>query len=254
MPTNTGKEQMHTNLTTRGGRAGQRGVTTRRACLSHGLSVILPITGRKFLASVAGVNTSNRKRGKIMKKKLLPLAITTILAFATATTGLAAGSTRVTHFSFTTPPHLTCGILGSAVVHGTSVVRDTGNGTYFKSGTWTGVFTAANTGNSTTLSIAGPTTQASPPVIDLLAGTVTITTTYGGLAERLSITNGPTLSRDAGSVTVVDVYGYTGIPTDPANFDDLRSETVSGLDGPHPDQLSGFSIFCDVIVPVLEGP
>jgi DNA-binding IscR family transcriptional regulator len=70
----------------------------------------------------------------------------------------------------------------------------------------------------------------------------------------LSITGGPTLSRDAGSVTVVDVYGYTEDATDPVDFSDFRSETVSGLDGPHPDQLSGFSIFCDVIVPVLEGP
>jgi len=189
-----------------------------------------------------------------MRTKLLLLATATVLASIAVTTALAAGSTQVTHFSYTTPPHFTCGVWGSAVVHGTSVVRDTGNGTYFKSGTWTGVFTAANTGKSTTLSIAGPATQASPPMIDEQAGTVAITTTYGGLAERLSITGGRTLSRDAGSVTVVDVYGYTGDPTNPADFNDLRSETVSALDGPHPDQLSGFSIFCDVIVPVLEGP
>ena len=200
------------------------------------------------------MDTYNRKRGKVMQRKLLPLAVATVLASIAATTALAAGSTQVTHFSYTTPPHFTCGVWGSAVVHGTSVFRDTGNGTYFKSGTWTGVFTAANTGNSTTLSIAGPTTQSSPPVIDPLAGTVTITTTYGGLAERLSITKGPTLSRDAGSVTVVDVYGYSGDPANPVNFNDFRSETVSGLNGPHPDQLSGFSLFCDVIVPVLEGP
>jgi hypothetical protein len=189
-----------------------------------------------------------------MRKKLLPLAIATVSACVTAAAGLAAGSTQVTQFSYTTPPHFTCGVWGSAVVHGTNVYRDTGNGTYFKSGTWTGVFTAADTGNSTTLSIAGPTTQSLLPVIDLRAGTVTITTTYGGLAERLSITNGRTLTRDAGSVTVVDVYGYTGDASDPVDFNDFRSETVSGLDGPHPDQLSGFSIFCDVIVPVLEGP
>ena len=144
--------------------------------------------------------------------------------------------------------------MGSAVVHGTSVVRDTGNGTYFMSGTWFGVFTAAATGKSTTLSFAGPVTQASPPVIDELAGTVTTTTTYGGLYERLSITGGPTLSRDAGSVTLIDVYGYTGDPANPVDFNDLISETVSGLNGPHPDLLSGFSTFCDVIVPYLEGP
>jgi len=189
-----------------------------------------------------------------MRGKFLLLAIVTVLACVTAATGLAAGSTQVTDFSFTTPPHFTCGIWGSAVVHGTSVVRDTGNGTYFKSGTWFGVFTAANTGKSTTLSYAGPVTQASPPVIDELAGTATITTTYGGLYERLSITHGPTLSRDAGSVTFVDVYGLTGDPTNPVDFNNFISETISGLNGPHPDTLSGFSLFCDVIVPYLEGP
>jgi hypothetical protein len=189
-----------------------------------------------------------------MRKKLLLLAIATVLACVTTATGLAAGSTHVTQFSYTTPPHFTCGVWGSAVVHGTNVYRDTGNGTSFMSGTWTGVFTAANTGKSTTLSFSGPVTQASPPVIDPLAGTVTITTTDGGLFERLSITNGPTLTRDAGSVTLVDVYGYTGDPADPVDFNNLISETVSGLNGPHPDLLSGFSLFCDVIVPVLEGP
>jgi len=189
-----------------------------------------------------------------MRRKLLPLAAAAVLACVSTATALAAGSTHVTQFSYTTPPHLTCGILGSAVVHGTNVFRDTGDGTSFMSGTWFGVFTAANTGKSTTLSFAGPVTQASPPVIDQLAGTVTITTTDGGLFERLSITGGPTLSRDAGSVTLVDVYGYTGDPANPVDFNDFISETVSGLDGPHPDLLSGFSIFCDVIVPYLEGP
>ena len=101
-----------------------------------------------------------------MRKNLLLLAIATVLACVTTATGLAAGSTQVTHFSFTTPPHYTCGILGTAVVHGTSVVRDTGNGTYFMSGTWFGVFTAADSGKSGTLSFAGPVRPTSPPVID----------------------------------------------------------------------------------------
>jgi hypothetical protein len=45
-----------------------------------------------------------------MRTKLLPLAIATVLASVAATTALAAGSTQVTHFSFTTPPHFTCGV------------------------------------------------------------------------------------------------------------------------------------------------
>ena len=183
-----------------------------------------------------------------MRKNLLLLAIATVLACVTAATGLAAGSTQVTHFSFTTPRHQLCGIWGTAVVHGTSVFRDTGNGTYFMSGTFFGVFTADN-GRSTTLTGAGPQKQTSPAVIDEQAGTVTITTTYGGLFEKFSITRGPTLSIDAGSFTLVDVFKYTGDPNNPPG--DSISETVSRLDGPHPDLLTGG---CEVLVPYLQGP
>ena len=183
-----------------------------------------------------------------MRRKLLPLAITMVLACVTAATGLAAGSTQVTQFSFTTPRHQLCGIWGTAVVHGTSVFRDTGNGTYFMSGTFFGVFTADN-GKSTTLNGAGPQKQTSPAVIDEQAGTVTITTTYGGLFEKFSITGGPTLSINAGSFTFVDVFEYTGDPNNPVG--DFISETVSDLHGPHPDLQTGG---CEVLVPYLQGP
>jgi hypothetical protein len=196
------------------------------------------------------MNTSNRKRGKVMRRKLLPLAIATVLACVTAATGLAAGSTEVEHFSFTVPDNV-CGFSGTTAAHGTLVFRDTGNGTYFMSKTFFGVFTADN-GKSTTLSFAGPIKQTSPLVIDEQAGTVTIVTTTGGLYERLSITRGPTLTRDAGIVTLVDVFEYTGDPNNPVG--DFISETLSGLHGPHPDLLSGFSVFCDVLVPYLQDP
>ena len=182
-----------------------------------------------------------------MRGKLLLLAITTVLACVTAATGLAAGSTQVTHFSFTKPSNV-CGISGTTVGHGTSVFRDTGNGTYFMSGTFFGVFTADN-GRSTTLTGAGPVKQASPAMIDAQAGTVTIMTTYGGLSVKFSITRGPTLTRDAGIVTLADVFEYTGVPSDPVG--DFISETVSDLHGPHPDLQSGG---CEVLVPYLQGP
>src|ERR1700675_2180552 len=183
-----------------------------------------------------------------MRGKLLLLTGAALLACVTAATGLAAGSTQVTHFSFTTPRHQLCGIWGTAVVHGTSVFRDTGNGTYFMSGTFFGVFTADN-GKSTTLTFAGPQKQTSPPVIDEQAGTVTIVTTYRGLYEKFSITGGATLSLDAGSATFVDVFEYTGDPNNPVG--DFISETLSGLHGPHPDLQSGG---CEVLVPYLQGP
>ena len=102
----------------------------------------------------------DRNGGKVMRRTLLPLAIVTVLACVAAATGLAAGSTQITQFSFTTPRHQLCGIWGTAVVHGTSVFRDTGNGTYFMSGTFFGVFTADN-GKTTTLVGAGPVKQTS---------------------------------------------------------------------------------------------
>ena len=146
-----------------------------------------------------------------MQKKLLSLAIATVLACVTAAMGLAAGSTQVTHFSFTKPSNV-CGISGTTVGHGTSVFRDTGNGTYFMSGNFVGVFTADN-GRSTTLTFAGPQKQTSPAVIDAQAGTVTITTTYGGLFEKFSITHGPTLSVDAGRPPLSMSTSTPGIQT-----------------------------------------
>jgi hypothetical protein len=77
-------------------------------------------------------------------------------------------------------------------------------------------------------------------------------TTYVGLFEKFSITGGPTLSIDAGSATFVDVFEYTGDPNDPVG--DFISETISELHGPHPDLLSGFSAFCDVLGPYLQAP
>jgi hypothetical protein len=193
------------------------------------------------------MDKSDRNGGKVMRRKLLAVAIVTVLACFAAAPGLAAGSTVVGHFSFTKPSSV-CGISGTTVGHGTSVFRDTGNGTYFENFAFFGVFTADN-GRSTTLTFAGPQKQTSPAVIDEQAGTVTITTTYGGLYEKFSITGGPTLSVDAGPATFVDVFQYTGDPNNPVG--DQISDTLSGLDGPHPDLLSGG---CEVLLPYLQGP
>ena len=188
--------------------------------------------------------------GKIMRRKLLPLAIVTVLACITAATSLAAGTTAVNHFSNAFPVN-ECGFPGTVATHGTTIFRDTGNGTYYANQTFFGVFTADN-GKSATVSWAGPVRQTSPPLIDQQAGTVTIMTTNGGLFQKLSITRGPTLIRDAGPVTFVDIYRYTGDPNDPVG--DFISETLSGLHGPHPELLSDFSLFCDVLEPYLQNP
>jgi hypothetical protein len=152
--------------------------------------VILPDLGRGFLASVAGTNKSDRKRGKVMRRRLLPLTIATVLACVTAGTGLAAGSTEVEHLSGTFPDkRLRLQERPPFTARRSSATRATARSS--RAAPWFGVFTADN-GKSATLSFAGPSKQTSPPVIDEQAGTVTIMTTYLGVFEKLSITRGPT--------------------------------------------------------------
>ena len=74
-------------------------------------------------------------KSRSVRRKLLPLALATVLTALTAPTALAAGSTQVEHFSFTKPSNV-CGISGTTVVHGASVFPDTGDGTYSMSGTF----------------------------------------------------------------------------------------------------------------------
>jgi len=179
-------------------------------------------------------------------------------AFAAAFAGaivagaaFAAGATGVDHFSDGPFADNICGVDGSTVVHGTSVFKDNGDGKFFGSGTFWAVFTA-DSGKSITIFGAGPAKVTSSPVIDTQAGTVTQVITFAGIPEKLSITHGGTLSRDSGIVTQTQVYEYTGDPDNP--FGDFISRTFSGLHGPHPDLVSDFAVFCDVLGPYLQSP
>ena len=133
-------------------------------------------------------------------------------------------------------------------VHGTSVVQERKDGFFF-GGTFWMDFVADN-GKSITVFAAGP-NKESFPVIDQQAGTVTITTTFVGIQEKVSITGGPTLIRDAGTGTFVDVFEYTGDPENPVG--DQISNDVVGLHGPHPILLSDTG-FCGVVGPYLLDP
>jgi hypothetical protein len=186
-----------------------------------------------------------------MRKKLVLFAATTVAGCVLAGTGVAAGATEVDHFTDGPFPDEICGVSGTATVHGTSVDRELASGGLFVSGTFWYVFTADN-GKSFTSFSAGPSTSVAGPVIDESAGTVTLTVTFIGLPEKVSITGGPTLLRDAGIVTLTQVFEYTGDPEDP--FGDFISQTPSGLHGPHPDLLSDFEAFCNVLEPFLLDP
>jgi hypothetical protein len=81
-----------------------------------------------------------------------------------------------------------------------------------------------------------------PPIIDEAAGTITFTTSFKGLPEKIQTAQGPLLLRDAGVATFVDT------------FDLETGEFLSGeviVKGPHPELDSDFTLFCEVISEAL---
>jgi hypothetical protein len=179
-------------------------------------------------------------------KRLLAFGVTAVVAGILA--GGAAGRTQVEHFTDGPFPDTFCGVSGTTVIEGTTVFRESAD-TFFASGNFSLVFTADN-GKSITIFAAGP-VKGTNGVIDEQAGTITFTTTFVGLPEKLSITNEPTLSRDAGTLTLIEVFEYTGDPENPVG--DFISSDFS-LHGPHPEFLSDFELFCDVVEPYLLDP
>ncbi len=181
-----------------------------------------------------------------MPKRLLALAAAAVVGCVVAATGLAGS--QVDHFSDGPFPDVLCGVSGTSSIHGTSVLRESAKGVFF-AGTFSQVFVAAN-GRSITMTSNTP-NQESNPVIDEQAGTVTVRTTFHGLPVKVSITRGPTLVRDAGVGTFVDVFEYTGDPDDPVG--DQISNDVVGVHGPHP-VLLGDTDICSVVAPYLLAP
>jgi hypothetical protein len=144
-----------------------------------------------------------------------------------------------------------CGVTGVTTVRFTDVFRETREGTFVGTGTFQAVFTADETGKSLTSRSAGPATTLSE-VVDETAGTITFVQVFRGLPEKVAITGGPTLTRDAGNVTLTSTFALdpeTGEPTGDPLSQDIGSER-----GPHPDLDSGFELFCEVVEPYLLDP
>jgi hypothetical protein len=79
--------------------------------------------------------------------------------------------------------------------------------------------------------------------IDEDAGTVTVTFSVRGLPEKISTPHGPTLTRDAGLITFVNVFDLaTGR---------LITEEIIVNNGPHPQADSNFTLFCEIITDEL---
>jgi len=184
--------------------------------------------------------------GRASTVRKLALVLAGALALTIAASGSASAAAPVVneHSNFTdTFPDEVCGIGGTSTVNGVDNFKLYADNTFRETTTVRQVFTAEN-GKSVLIFAAQQTSGPADPV-ENADGTITFITTFKGLPEKLSVPGGPTLSRDAGVVTLAQTFQ----PSDGEL--ELVSTTASGEHGPHPDLASDFELFCNVLIPAL---
>ena len=103
-------------------------------------------------------------------------------------------------------------------------------------------FTNPDNGQSVVVSNSGLVTDA-VPVVDEQAGTITFTTSFKGLPEKIQTANGAVLLGDAGFITIRNTFDL--------ETDEFISGEVLLNNGPHPEADSDFELFCEVITGAL---
>jgi len=104
-----------------------------------------------------------------------------------------------------------------------------------------GTFTNPLNGQSVVISSAGL-INGPPPIVDEDTGTITFSTTFKGLPEKIQTANGRVLSRDAGLITFADTF-------DLETGEFISSEVT--VNGPHPEADSDFELLCEVVSEAL---
>ena len=184
-------------------------------------------------------------RTATVPKLALVLAGALALTIGASSGASAAAPIANEHNMFTdTFADQVCDIPGTSTVNGVDNFKLYADGTFRDTSRVRQVFTAEN-GKSVVIFAAGQRTGLDDPIQNP-DGTVTFIDTLRGLPEKLSILHGPTLSRDAGVVTITT----TVLPLGDDEFE-FVSQTFSGEHGPHPDLESGFEVFCNVLIPAL---
>ena len=169
--------------------------------------------------------------------------VAAIVAVVVPGTGIAAKPVFHEHANFSdTFADNICGIDGTSVLNIVDNFTVYADGTFRDTSNFNLVFTATTSGKSVQIFSAGQVSGLADP-IDNGDGTITFVNTFKGLPEKLKIPMGPTLSRDAGVVTLSDTFDATTF--------DFLFRVVSGEKGPHPDLDSDFAVFCDVLIPPL---
>jgi hypothetical protein len=104
------------------------------------------------------------------------------------------------------------------------------------------------TGKSITQHFAGAVKDLT--VVDNGDGTITLRTAVTGVPNKVRLPDGTVAFKDVGRVVFVAVLDYNGTPTDTED-DVFISQTIESISGPHPELESGFTLFCEVVVPAL---
>lgn len=166
----------------------------------------------------------------------LMLALVGILTIPSAS--LAAAPTFRVKIDDTEVGVDVCGVTGT--VHATGVNIVTLNGDSFtQRGQVKTVFTADD-GRMAVLQNAGTITDT---FTDNGDGTITFTTIYKGLPERIS-------SRGQGGTALRDAGVITFITTIDLNTGDVTTNVE--VHGPHPEADSDFTLFCDAFLAALQ--
>jgi hypothetical protein len=129
-------------------------------------------------------------------------------------------------------------------------VRLADNGFPLFKSTGRGTVTITNpaSGKSITNRFAGANRDLT--VVDNGDGTITVRTAVSGGPEEVRLSDGTVAIKDVGRIVLATVLDYNGTPTDTED-DVFISQTIESVSGPHPDAESGFTLFCEVVVPAL---
>lgn len=168
------------------------------------------------------------------------IAVAPLLAVvgAVATSGAQAAQVFHAHGTFSTTDTV-CGIPGVKIdIKSDQNTVMSADGAFKTTGSFRQTYTNPVNGKSVIVYTAGQGSGTSS-VFDPVASTITFDLIYKGLPEKIQASNGPVLIRDAGTITLREVFDAT--------TGENLSESIVSVTGPHPIAESAFNISCDIV-------
>jgi hypothetical protein len=173
------------------------------------------------------------------KDRLMRLLLTLLTVAAAVAVAPIAASGAAFHSSesFTDPDFCGTGARVDVLVENTLAHLSERDGVGKAEHQGTVTFTYGDA--SVIVSFAG---QFTDTIVATEAGGVEIHLLVGkGIPEKIQLANGPVLLIDAGMIVVLNTV----------QDGNLLNSQIVGMNGPHPDAASGFSLFCEIIPQAL---